>query len=202
MRTIEQQAKAFREGVEEVTGSGCLGLLSASELKVLWAGQVACCARVVVGLERGSGGERWCCGCRCGCHSGCRGERCTIALRRTGKQDPTRAPPADQYSRPSHQPIFAPLPPTNIRAPPADQYSRPSRRPSPRVPTGSQEISDTNLEKWKAASRVAHPEAAPQAALFWQWLTTVSPAKRAAVAFGQDSTLSISRYRERYLSVT
>ena len=41
VRTIEQQAKAFREGVEEVTGSGCLGLLSASELKTLWAGQAA-----------------------------------------------------------------------------------------------------------------------------------------------------------------
>jgi len=27
--TIEQQAKAFREGVEDVTGTGCLGLLSA-----------------------------------------------------------------------------------------------------------------------------------------------------------------------------
>jgi len=37
--SIRQQADAFREGVEEVTGAGCLSLLSPSELRGLWAGE-------------------------------------------------------------------------------------------------------------------------------------------------------------------
>ena len=37
--SIDQQAKAFGQGVEDVTGRGNLGLLSADELKELWAGQ-------------------------------------------------------------------------------------------------------------------------------------------------------------------
>ena len=39
MLSIDQQAKAFGQGVEDVTGRGNLGLLSADELKELWAGQ-------------------------------------------------------------------------------------------------------------------------------------------------------------------
>ena len=38
VRTIEQQAQAFRKGVEEITGAGWLALLSAGELKTLWGG--------------------------------------------------------------------------------------------------------------------------------------------------------------------
>jgi len=38
VRTIEAQAAAFRDGVEDVTGHSCLQLLSASELKELWGG--------------------------------------------------------------------------------------------------------------------------------------------------------------------
>jgi len=45
-----------------------------------------------------------------------------------------RAPPTNQYLRPSRRPIFAPLPPTNIRAPPAD-HRRASRRVHRRSPT-------------------------------------------------------------------
>ena len=37
--SIDQPAKAFGQGVEDVTGRGNLGLLSADELKELWAGQ-------------------------------------------------------------------------------------------------------------------------------------------------------------------
>ena len=37
--SIDQQANAFRRGVEDVTGPGNLGLLSPDELKELWAGQ-------------------------------------------------------------------------------------------------------------------------------------------------------------------
>ena len=37
--TIKQQADAFREGLEEVTGAELLGWLSADELQTLWAGQ-------------------------------------------------------------------------------------------------------------------------------------------------------------------
>ena len=36
--TIEAQARAFREGVEDVIGTGWLPLLSASELKQVWGG--------------------------------------------------------------------------------------------------------------------------------------------------------------------
>lgn len=38
VRTIEKQAIAFREGVEEITGVGWLQLLSAAELKEVWGG--------------------------------------------------------------------------------------------------------------------------------------------------------------------
>ena len=38
VRTIEKQAVAFREGVEEITGVGWLQLLSAAELKEVWGG--------------------------------------------------------------------------------------------------------------------------------------------------------------------
>ena len=38
VRTIEKQAVAFREGVEEITGAGWLQLLSAAELKEVWGG--------------------------------------------------------------------------------------------------------------------------------------------------------------------
>ena len=39
MLSIDQQAKAFGQGVEDVTGRGNFGLLSADELKKLWVGQ-------------------------------------------------------------------------------------------------------------------------------------------------------------------
>ena len=41
VRTIEAQARAFREGVEGVTGRDGLSLLSAAELKQLWGGHEA-----------------------------------------------------------------------------------------------------------------------------------------------------------------
>ena len=51
VRTIEKQAAAFREGVEEITGVGWLQLLSAGELKEVWGGHAIDDARLAMWRE-------------------------------------------------------------------------------------------------------------------------------------------------------
>lgn len=58
VRTIEKQAEAFREGVEEITGVGWLPLLSAQELKDAWGGHAIDDAHLTKWREHSVSGGR------------------------------------------------------------------------------------------------------------------------------------------------